>query len=134
MDDFRESLDDLLQEATREANERMRRLFFDPATTDLVLGERILKNRKKGMQNLFILMGQWSPIMWLRSPEGFRFEIGEIDMRSMGQEALDPRIDDIVISSVRDKMIDGENEFLGALIRDAIHNPTPTFYEKETRG
>lgn len=133
--DFEKELDRLRTETVKGANRRLRDLFFNPATTDLAMGTTLLKMRKKGSQQLFILMQQWSPIMWLRSPDGFRFEIGEIDMRAMGTSALDPRIDEAVTDAVVDAMTDPQdNDFLGALIRDTIRNPAPTFYERESRG
>ena len=113
------------QKITQDANIWMRDRFLG---SDALVGSEILRRRRKGLspQNMFILQQSWSPISWERSP-GLSFEISEINMAAMGEDALDPEIDMMLVDAARAALADNYGGILEQVIQDLIHGDSENF-------
>lgn len=113
------------QKIVEDANVWMRNRFLG---SDATMGSEILKKRKKGLspQNMFILRQSWSPISWERT-YGLRFEISEMNMAAMGEDALDPEIDLMLVDAARSALIENHANVVEQMIQDLISGDTRNF-------
>lgn len=106
------------EDIAKRSNLDMRERYL---SSDANVGASILQERRKGLsdKNMFMLHQQWSPISWERQP-GLHFEISELNMRALGEAALDPEIDQMLVDNAQDLLAENANNILTELIQDLI--------------
>ena len=106
------------EDIAKQANLDMRERFL---SSDANVGTSILQERRKGLnaKNMFLLQQGWSPISWERQ-SGLHFEISELNMRALGEAALDPEIDQMIVDIAEDLLAENANDILTELIQDLI--------------